>query len=87
MKRRGPTTIEEVARAAGVSPSSVSNAFNQRLLRMSEETRQRILAVAARLNYRPNAMASGLRSRRTHTIGLVVTNILNPFYTGMVRAV
>jgi DNA-binding LacI/PurR family transcriptional regulator len=65
----------------------VSNAFNHRLLRISEVTRQRILAVAAQLNYTPNAMASGLRSRRTHTVGLVVTNVLNPFYTGMVRAV
>jgi DNA-binding LacI/PurR family transcriptional regulator len=79
--------IEDVAREAGVSPASVSNAFNRRLARISPKTRQRILAVAARLNYTPNAAASSLRSRRTHAIGAVVTNILNPFYTSVVRGI
>lgn len=79
--------IEDVARKAGVSPASVSNAFNHRWARISPETRNRIFAVAARLNYTPNAAASSLRNRRTRSIGTVVTNILNPFYTAVVRAI
>jgi DNA-binding LacI/PurR family transcriptional regulator len=87
MAHKTPVRIEDVAREAGVSPSSVSNAFNRRLARISPETRARILAIAARLNYTPNAAASSLRSRRTHAIGAVVTNILNPFYTAVVRGI
>jgi DNA-binding LacI/PurR family transcriptional regulator len=87
MPIKGQFEGEDIARESGVSPSSVSNAFNRRLSRISPETRRSILAVAARLHYTPNAAASSLRSRRTHAIGAVVKNNLNPFYTAVVRGI
>jgi LacI family transcriptional regulator len=78
-------TIQDVARESGVSPSTVSNVLNRRWTQTSKETRDRILEVARRLNYQPNAMAAALRRRSTRTIGLIVTSVLNPFYTAVVR--
>jgi LacI family transcriptional regulator len=80
-------TIQDVAREAGVSASTVSNVLNRRSRQTSPETCERILAVAGRLNYQPNAMAAALRRRTTRTIGVVVTNILSPFFTAVVRGV
>ena len=80
-------TIQDVAREAGVSPSTVSNVLNRRWRQTSKETRERILEVARRLNYQPNAMAAALRRRSTRTIGLIVTSVLNPFYTAVVRGI
>ena len=80
-------TIQDVAREAGVSPSTVSNVLNRRWRQTSKETRERILEVAGRLNYQPNAMAAALRRRSTRTIGVIVTSVLNPFYTAVVRGI
>ena len=80
-------TIQDVAREAGVSPSTVSNVLNNRWRQTSKETRERILEVSRRLNYQPNAMAASLRRRSTRTIGLIVTSVLNPFYTAVVRGI
>lgn len=80
-------TIQDVAREAGVSPATVSNVLNGRWKQTSPATRERILAVAKRLNYRPNAMAAALRTRRTRIVGVVFTNILNPFYTAVLRGI
>jgi DNA-binding LacI/PurR family transcriptional regulator len=65
----------------------VSNVLNRRWRQTSKETRERILEVARRLNYQPNAMAAALRRRTTRTIGVIVTSILNPFYTAVVRGI
>lgn len=80
-------TIQDVAREAQVSPATVSNVLNGRWKQTSPATRERILEVAQRLNYRPNAMAAALRTRRTRTIAVVFTNILNPFYTAVLRGI
>lgn len=80
-------TIQDVAREAGVSPATVSNVLNGRWRQTSAATRERILEVARRLNYRPNAMAAALRTRRTRTVAVVFTNILNPFYTAVLRGI
>jgi DNA-binding LacI/PurR family transcriptional regulator len=87
MRKKPVPTIQDVAREAGVSASTVSNVLNRRWKQTSKETRERIIKVADRLNYQPNAMAAALRRRSTRTIGVVVTNILNPFYTVIVRAI
>ncbi|MFN7920981.1 MAG: LacI family DNA-binding transcriptional regulator [Bryobacteraceae bacterium] len=87
MKKQAVPTIQDVAREAGVSASTVSNVLNRRWKQTSKETRERILEIAARLNYQPNAMAAALRRRSSRTIGVVVTDILNPFYTAIVRAI
>ncbi|MHB1296325.1 MAG: LacI family DNA-binding transcriptional regulator [Anaerolineae bacterium] len=79
-----PVTIREVAEEAGVSRQTVSRAMNGKS-EISEETRERILAVARRLGYRPNGIARGLKTNQTHSIGLVVPDIANPFFAEVAR--
>jgi LacI family transcriptional regulator len=71
-------TIHDVARAAGVSVSTVSKALND-TGRMAEETRRRIKKVAADLSFRPNALARGLLSSRSLTIGLLTNDTYGRF--------
>lgn len=78
-------TIRDIAREVGVSDTAVSLAF-QHSSRVSEATRARILAVARRLNYFPNRSARNLRKGDSRTIGFVVIEITNPFYSRMIRS-
>jgi len=79
-------TLEDVARAAGVTPSSVSYALAGKGT-LSAATRARILKCAKDLGYRPNLVARGLAAGQTHTMGLVVADIANPFYGVVAQAV
>lgn len=72
-------TIREVAKAAGVSPSTVSRALAPGGT-VSAATRDRVLAAADRLGYQPNRAARGLITGRTGAVGLIVPDLLNPFY-------
>jgi len=78
-------TINDVARAAKISKSTVSQYLNGRYEFMSFETRQRIKQVIADMDYRPNALARSLKQKKTHTIAAVVSSILNPFMTNTIR--
>ena len=80
----GKPTIYDVAQTAGVAASTVSRAFSTPG-RVNEETRERILAVAADLGYRPNPHARALLSGRHHTVGMVVSDITNPHYFELIR--
>jgi LacI family transcriptional regulator len=73
-------TIKDVARAAGVSITTVSNVLNSRLDAMSDETLQRIIKVMHELNYHPNALARGLVTHHTATIGVIVAEIETPLF-------
>ena len=79
-------TIKDVAREAGVSVGTASQALRSSLA-VREETRRRVVAVATRLRYQPSALARGLVTRRTHTVGLLISDIANPFFIRAVRAV
>ncbi len=80
------TTIKDVANFAGVSTATVSRALTDRP-GVSSETRRRVRRSAKRLGYRPNAVARSLRVERTRTLGLVVSDVMNPFFTELARAV
>lgn len=79
-------TIYDVAREAGVSIATVSHVINGKG-KISRQRREEILNIMKRLNYRPNAIASALASKRTYTLGLLVPDISNPFFAEIARAV
>ena len=79
-------TIIEVARRAGVSAMTVSRVVN-RSGYASPATRAKVEEAIAELGYVPNAVARQLRSKRSHTIALVVSDITNPFFTTIARGV
>ena len=79
-------TIRDLARAAGVAPSTVSRALNGKA-RVGEATRRRILRLARRRDYRRDGLARSLVLRRSHTIGLIIPNIRNPIYAEMARGI
>lgn len=73
-------TLKDVARAAGVHISTASRALNAETRALvNVETAGRVLATAERLRYRPHPLALGLKTNRTHTIGMVVSDLISPF--------
>ncbi len=79
-------TIRDVAERAGVSPITVSRVINDSGY-VSDETRREVEAAIEELNYVPNILARSLRSKRTHTLALVITDVTNPFWTTIARGV
>ncbi len=71
-------SIKDVAEAAGVSTATVSRVLSNGL-HVRPEVRERVMATVERLGYRPNLVARSLRSQRSSTIGLIVSDISNPF--------
>ncbi len=84
MKRQ--FTIKDIARIAKVSAPAVSMALRGHP-RISQKTRERILRIAKTLNYQTNFVARSLVVRRTNTIGLIITSILNPFYPELAKGI
>ena len=80
------TSIKDVAKAAGVSTATVSRVLANNAP-IKPETRDRVLKAVADLNYRPNLIARSLRAQKSAKIGLVVSDIRNPFFTAIGRAV
>jgi LacI family transcriptional regulator len=79
-------TIHDVAKRAGVAPITVSRVVNNSGY-FSQETRRRVESAIAELEYVPNRLARSLRSKRTNTLALVLTDITNPFFTTLARGV
>ncbi len=78
--------LKDIADQTGFSTNTVSLALH-RDPRVAEETSKAILAVARRLNYRPNQLARSLVSQRSHTVGLILTNIENPILTRVAKEI
>ena len=81
-----PSTLIDVARQAGVSPSTVSRILNG-TAKVSDEKREAVLAAIAAMNFAPNQMAQGLKKGRSMTIGIVVQDISSPFFDETLRGV
>src|SRR5205823_5932841 len=79
-------TVHDVARRAGVSTSTVSHVVNRTRF-VSDELRARVDAAMRELDYTPNAAARMLTLKRSHTIGLIVSDIRNPFFASVARGV
>jgi LacI family transcriptional regulator/LacI family repressor for deo operon, udp, cdd, tsx, nupC, and nupG len=84
MKRSA--SIEDIARAANVSHSTVSRALRDSPL-ISAEVRRRVQEIAREMGYIPNAIAQSLKQQRTNTVGLVVTSIADPFYADVIKGI
>lgn len=81
-------SMKDVAREVGVSTALVSYVLNNlKEGRISKEIAQKIRDAAQRLNYRPNQIARSLKTSKTHTIGLIVADISNPFSSTLARIV
>ncbi len=80
-------TLTDVARAAGTSTAVVSYVMNNGPRPVAAATRERVLAAAAALDYRPNRIARALRSRTTGVVGLVLAEASNPYFGALARHV
>ncbi len=80
-------TLEDISKATGFSPATVSRVLSNSRYPVNAATRQRILEVAQTLGYRPNLSARSLRTDRTHTVGVLVDDIMSPFVPPIVRGI
>lgn len=89
MIRKPQTTLKCIAEKLDISVSTVSRVLSgqAKRYRISDKTQQAVLDEAKRLDFSPNQLARGLRLRRTHTLGLVIPDISNPFFASLARYV
>lgn len=82
-------TLKDVAERAGVSTTTVSRILNGRTsgLPIKEETRQKVMTIAAEMGYRPNIMARALRGNRSFLIGVIAQNITSRFHSQILRGI
>src|SRR5215475_13418574 len=79
-------TLRDVAVSAGVHPATASRALNpETRILVSEETARRVLDAAEALGYHPNPVARSLRTRRSHTVGVLIPDLNNPLFPPIVR--
>ena len=83
--RERPATINDVAAAAGVSRQTVTRAVNN-MAGINAETRERVLAAARQLHYRPSRFGRGLVKPQTRTLGLLIDDLTNPYYAELASA-
>ena len=81
-----PTTMKDIAAHLGISPSTVSRAINNKGY-VSEELRAKVQQAALDLDYQPNLMARGLRNKSSYLVGLIVPDLMNPFYAGTAQII
>ncbi|RSL31971.1 LacI family transcriptional regulator [Salibacterium salarium] len=80
-------TIGDVAKEANVSKTTVSRIVNGNYAHTTEETKKKVLKTIKNLDYRPNALAKGLKSTTTNVLGIVLSNLKNPFWTTVLEGV
>ena len=86
IKKNYQTTLVDIAKILGVSPSTVSRALNNSS-DINENTRKEIIRIADELDYHPNLLAQSLHRGETHTIGVVIPDIQRPFFAGVLAGI
>ena len=81
------TKLKDIAQYTQMSMTAVSLVLNNKPCKLSEGSKQKILRAAKELNYSPNRLAVGLATRRTHTIGLIINDISNVFFSIFAKGV
>ena len=83
------TSLNDIAQQLGVSKTLVSLVLNGKAKeqRISDEVCKKVIKLAKELNYKPNQIAKGLRTGKTHTIGLIIADIANPFFGKLGREI
>ena len=83
------TSLSDIAHQLGVSKTLVSLVLNGKAKeqRISDEVCKKVIKLAKELNYKPNQIAKGLRTGKTHTIGLIIADIANPFFGKLGREI
>jgi LacI family transcriptional regulator len=79
-------TIKDIAKALGLSTSTVSRALRGGY-EISEETKRLVIEYAENINYRPNPIAQSLKERRSHSIGVIVSEIANNFFSQVINGI
>ncbi|RSK55302.1 LacI family transcriptional regulator [Bacillus canaveralius] len=80
-------TIEDVAKKADVSITTVSRVMNNNYHHISPDTKQKVLNAIQELDYRPNALAKGLKQMKTNLIGVSLSNLQNPFWLKVLEGI
>lgn len=80
-------TLKDIAKIANISPAAVSIILNDKPSRISEAKKQEVKKIAKELNYRPNKIARSLLGTPTKTIGVLIPDIENPFFSKLVRII
>ncbi|MGL5675631.1 MAG: LacI family DNA-binding transcriptional regulator [Cellulosilyticaceae bacterium] len=82
-----PITIKEIAKLAQVSVTSVSLVLNNKPCRISKDTQEKIRTIANAHNYKANAMAKGLATKKSNSLGLVIPNIVNTYFSNITNSI
>ncbi|MBU3143575.1 LacI family DNA-binding transcriptional regulator [Clostridium sp. CF012] len=80
-------TMKDIAEMAGVSKATVSMVMNKKDASISDATRNKILKIAKEMSYIPNSIARSLSTKKSGTIGIILPDITNPFFSEMARAI
>lgn len=86
MQEKKIFNIKEIAKLAGVSKATVSNALSGKR-HVKQATKEKILKLAKKYNYYPNVIARGLCQKRTGIIGVIIDDIYNPYYTEIIKGI
>lgn len=78
-------TIKDVSQELGLSPTTISLVLNGKDISVPDATREKIIECAKRLNYHPDSIAQSLATKTTHTIGIIIPDITNNFFTEYVH--
>lgn len=81
------TTLKDIANATGVSTTTVSIILNNKAKHISKDTKELVLKTAKKMNYRPNMIARSLVKQSSHSIGLIMPDIVNPFFAEIAKGV